>query len=248
MVFRCLLFLWLFQYAQVLREFRTDVQKRIHLRNNAFQNYSDNDYYVNAPVENFETGSIDRSKKERVKRFNDTYHNEAVIGKLGVVDKKWADRLLLGFTYSNMYQDIQTGVRQEIVYGQKHRKGHSLMPSLEYGKRDLFTKGLDIVLTANYNKNQTTNVDTSSYEYNWRGEKHLMNSAGEQSRQHSRADNNNWNGTLTLNYRVGKMHTFTFNHVLNTFHRSNTSLLAAEEMKSALPKKPVKTFQAFPTG
>lgn len=175
---------------------------------NAFQNYSDNDYYVNAPVENFETGSIDRSKKERVKRFNDTYHNEAVIGKLGIVDKKWADRLLLGFTYSNMYQDIQTGVRQEIVYGQKHRKGHSLMPSLEYGKRDLFTKGLDIVLTANYNKNQTTNVDTSSYEYNWRGEKHLMNSAGEQSRQHSRADNNNWNGTLTLNYRVGKMHTF----------------------------------------
>lgn len=212
---------------------------------NAFQNYSDNDYYVNAPVENFETGSIDRSKKERVKRFNDTYHNEAVIGKLGVVDKKWADRLLLGFTYSNMYQDIQTGVRQEIVYGQKHRKGHSLMPSLEYGKRDLFTKGLDIVLTANYNKNQTTNVDTSSYEYNWRGEKHLMNSAGEQSRQHSRANNNNWNGTLTLNYRVGKMHTFTFNHVLNTFHRSNTSLLAAEEMKSAIAKETRKNISGL---
>ena len=36
MVFRCLLFLWLFQYAQVLREFRTDVQKRIHLRNQCF--------------------------------------------------------------------------------------------------------------------------------------------------------------------------------------------------------------------
>ena len=212
---------------------------------NAFQNYSDNDYYVNAPVENFETGSIDRSKKERVKRFNDTYHNEAVIGKLGIVDKKWADRLLLGFTYSNMYQDIQTGVRQEIVYGQKHRKGHSLMPSLEYGKRDLFTKGLDIVLTANYNKNLTTNVDTSSYEYNWRGEKHLMNSAGEQSRQHSRADNNNWNGTLTLNYRVGKMHTFTFNHVLNTFHRSNTSLLAAEEMKSAIAKETRKNISGL---
>ena len=212
---------------------------------NAFQNYSDNDYYVNAPVENFETGSIDRSKKERVKRFNDTYHNEVVIGKLGIVDKKWADRLLLGFTYSNMYQDIQTGVRQEIVYGQKHRKGHSLMPSLEYGKRDLFTKGLDIVLTANYNKNLTTNVDTSSYEYNWRGEKHLMNSAGEQSRQHSRADNNNWNGTLTLNYRVGKMHTFTFNHVLNTFHRSNTSLLAAEEMKSAIAKETRKNISGL---
>lgn len=77
------------------------------------------------------------------------------------------DRLLLGFTYSHMYKDIQTGVRQEIVYGQKHRKGHSLMPSLEYSKRDLLTKGLDVALTVNYNKNETTNVDTASYKYNW---------------------------------------------------------------------------------
>lgn len=41
---------------------------------NAFQNYSDNDYHVEAPVEDFETGRIDRDKKVRVKRFNDTYH------------------------------------------------------------------------------------------------------------------------------------------------------------------------------
>ena len=119
---------------------------------NAFQNYSDNDYQVDAPVEDFETGRIDKDKRVRVKRFNDTYHNEAVIGKMGIVDKKWADRLMLGFTYSHMYKEIQTGVRQEIVYGEKHRKGHSLMPSLEYNKRDLLIKGLNVALTANYNK------------------------------------------------------------------------------------------------
>ena len=127
---------------------------------NAFQNYSDNDYHVDAPVEDFETGRIDKDKRVRVKRFNDTYHNEAVIGKIGIVDKKWADRLMLGFTYSHMYKEIQTGVRQEIVYGEKHRKGHSLMPSLEYNKRDLLIKGLNVALTANYNKNATANIDT----------------------------------------------------------------------------------------
>ncbi len=58
----------------------------------------------------------------------------------------------------------------------------------------------DLVFTANYNKNLTTNVDTSAYEYNWAGDKHLMNSRGEQSYQHTRSDNNNWNGTVTLNY------------------------------------------------
>ena len=131
---------------------------------NAFQNYSDNDYYVDAPVKDFETGRLDTDKKERVKRFNDTYHNEAITGKLGFVNRKWADRLLFGFTYSNMYQDIQTGVRQNTVYGEKHRKGHSLMPSLEYNKRNLFTDVLDLVFTANYNKNLTTNEDTSAYE------------------------------------------------------------------------------------
>ena len=204
---------------------------------NVFQNYSDNDYHIEAPVEDFETGRIDRDKKVRVKRFNDTYHNEAVVGKVGVVDKKWADRLMLGFTYSNMYQDIQTGVRQDIVYGQKHRKGHSLMPSLEYYKRNLFAKGLDVALTVNYNKNLTTNVDTASYKYNWYGDRKLLNSPGEQSYQHSRADNNNWNGTFTANYRLGKMHMLTFNHVLNTFSRSNTSLLAKEEQSDAIAKE-----------
>lgn len=204
---------------------------------NAFQNYSDNDYYVDAPVKDFETGRLDTDKKERVKRFNDTYHNEAIIGKLGFVNRKWADRLLFGFTYSNMYQDIQTGVRQNTVYGEKHRKGHSLMPSLEYNKRNLFTDGLDLVFTANYNKNLTTNVDTSAYEYNWAGDKHLMNSRGEQFYQHTRSDNNNWNGTVTLNYRIGKAHMFTFNNVLTAFRRSNTSLLTNEELTDAIDKE-----------
>lgn len=212
---------------------------------NAFQNYSDNDYRVDAPVKNFETGRLDTDKMERVKRFNDTYHNEAVIGKAGVVDKVWADRLLIGFTYSNMYQDVQTGVRQNTVYGEKHRKGHSLMPSLEYTKLDLLAKGLDLVLTANYNRNRTFNVDTSAYEYNWRGEKNLMNARGEQSYQHTRSDNDNWNGTLTVNYRLGRAHAFTFNHVLNTFRRSNTSLLSKEEMTDAIGKETRKNISGL---
>lgn len=212
---------------------------------NAFQNYSDNDYQVDAPVEDFETGRIDKDKRVRVKRFNDTYHNEAVIGKIGIVDKKWVDRLMLGFTYSHMYKEIQTGVRQEIVYGEKHRKGHSLMPSLEYSKRGLFIKGLDVALTANYNKNATTNIDTASYKYNWLGDRKLMNSPGEQSNQYSRADNNNWNGTLTVNYRLAKIHMLTFNHVLNTFRRSNTSLLAKMESEDAIAKETHKNISGL---
>lgn len=204
---------------------------------NAFQNYSDNDYHVNAPVEDFETGRIDRDRKVRVKRFNDTYHNEAVVAKVGLLDKPWADRLMLGLTYSHMYKEIQTGVRQEIVYGEKHRRGHSLMPSLEYAKRNLLTKGLDLRLTANYNEDVTTNIDTASYKYNWLGERALLNSPGEQSLQHARAVNHNWNATLGVNYRLGNIHQFTFNHVLTDFRRSNTSLLTGTAQTDPIDKR-----------
>lgn len=203
---------------------------------NAFQNYSDNDYHVNSPVEDFETGRIDRDLKVRVKRFNDTYHNEAIVGKVGFVNRRWADRLMLGVTYSQLYKEIQTGVRQEIVYGEKHRRGHSLMPSLEYSKRNLFTKGLEVKLTANYNRDITTNIDTASYKYNWLGERALLNSPGEQSLQHLRATNHNWNGTMTLNYRPGRAHLLTLNHVLTDFRRENTSLLTREAVTDPIDK------------
>lgn len=204
---------------------------------NAFQNYSDNDYYVDAPVLNFETGSFNEKELARVRRFNDTYHNEAVVAKAGFVDQKWADRLMLGFIWSHMYKDIQTGVRQKTVFGEKHRFGHSLIPSVEYSKRNLLLKGLDLMFSANYNRNTTTNVDTAHYKYNWLGEKSPLNTPGEQSRQYSRADNDNWNATATLNYRAGRIHLFTLNHVLSTFRRDNTSLLAAEAQTDPIAKQ-----------
>ncbi len=194
---------------------------------NAFQNYSDNDYYIDNYITEFGedgiTENTDRSKIYHVRRFNDRFHNEAVIGKVGVVDKSWADRLMLSFTYSNFYKEIQTGVYQYIVFGQKHRKGHSYVPSLEYSKKDLFVKGLDVALTANYNHNLTQNIDTVTYKYNWLGESKYTGTAGEQSYQDNESKNTNWNASFTANYRIGTVHNFTLNHVTSAFKRTTRS-------------------------
>lgn len=206
----------------------------------AFQNYSDNNYKVDAPVEDFATGRIDRNKRERVERFHDTYHNESVVAKVGVVGRRWADRLLLSMNISNMYKEIQTGVRQEIVYGEKLRRGYTLMPSIEYHKHNLLTEGLDLTLAANYNHNITYNIDTAQYKYNWRGETSRLNSPGEQSYQHTRSTNSNWSVTATLNYRLGRAHTFTLNHIFNTFLRHNTSLLTNRAEEDAIDKQTTK--------
>ena len=208
-------------YVNVGQTFRNGLKYEI----NAFQNYSDNNHWVDAPVEDFATGGINRKKLEHVRRFNDTYHNEAVVAKVGFVNKPWADRLMAGFTYSHMYKDIQTGVRQEIVYGQKHRHGHSVITSIEYGKRNIFVKGLDVALNANYDRNVTVNVDTASVKYNWCGETDRLNSPGEQSYQNSRANNNNWSAVFTTDYRFHENHLFTLNDVFNSFNRSNDNLL-----------------------
>ena len=203
---------------------------------NLFQNYSDNSYYVDSPVEDFSTGAINRNKPEHVRRFNDTYHGEAVVAKAGFVNRPWADRLLVGLNYSHMYKEIQTGVRQEIVYGQKHRHGNSLIPSVEYGKRNLFTPGFDVALNASFSRNVTTNVDTASVKYNWRGETAPLNSPGEQSLQHSKSVNNNWTATMTAGYRLGERHLFTLNDVFNSFRRTNEDLLTTPPSEDEFAK------------
>ena len=210
---------------------------------NAFQNFSDNDYHVDNYVTLFGedgiTESTDKNRTYRVRRFNDRFHNEAATGKIGVADKRWADRLTLGFTYTHFYKEIQTGVKQEIVFGQKHRHGHSFIPSLEYRKHDLFARGLDVTATVNYNHNITHNIDTASYKYNWLGDRKYTGSPGEQSNQNNEQKNTNWNGTFTAHYRIGTAHAFTLNHVLSTFRRTTRSYVAGSSRLSdfSTPKR-----------
>lgn len=155
------------------------------------------------------------------------------------MDKSWADRLVFSFNYSNFYKEIQTGVYQYVVFGQKHRKGYSFVPSVEYRKRNLLIEGLDVSATANYNHNITHNIDTASYKYNWLGEKKYTGTPGEQSHQNNESKNTNWNGTFTANYRIGEVHTFTLNHVISTFHRTTRSYISGSSKLSdfSIPKK-----------
>lgn len=158
--------------------------------------------------------------------------------------------LRAGLLLFQFYKEIQTGVYQEIVFGQKHRKGHSLSPSLEYAKRNLFTEGLDLLVTANYNRNVMHNIDTAARYYNWYGHYYEKDSRGEQSYQHSESRNTNWNATLTLNYRIGEIHTLTFNHVFSDFRRTSRSHVGTSSVLTdfSIPKLTRKNIGGSPTG
>lgn len=221
---------------------------------NFFQNYSDNNYQIDATgVKHFLEGggSQQNAKKtERVERLHDAYHNEALVVKVGVLNKSWADRLMLSATLSQSYKEIQTDTRQTVAFGERHRKGWSVMPALEYRKRDLL-KGLDVAATLNYNRNMTNNIDTATYEYNWLGDRRYKNGRkGEVSYQDTKAYNDNWNATFRAIYRPVAGHTITLNHLIQSVDRKTNT--ATVDLSNSINKVTVKritglSYQLAPT-
>ena len=212
---------------------------------NAYQNYSDNDYHIHNNVRRFtikEDGTIrwlptDKSDVRRVQRFNDRFHNESVAASVGLTGRSWADRLMLTLTAASYYKEIQTGVYQETVFGDKHRHGYSVVPALEYRKNNI-ADCLDMALTTNYNHNVTHNVDTTSLGYTWEGLSYDRGSKGEQAYQLSQSRGGNLNATFNAKYRVGEAHTLTLNHVYSTFTRTSRRTEGSETVLTAfdIPK------------
>lgn len=197
---------------------------------NAYQNYSDNSYKIKARL--FDGFSFDREEKW-YKRFHDGYHNEGVVAKVGIVNKSWANRLFLGLTLSQDYNEIQTSPTNiEWVYGERSQNGKSILPSLEYYKRNLFVEGLTVKLTGNYNFSNRHNIDTASYRYNWLGEATKSPVKGESAGVNTLTDfnNSNYSATLNIDYSIDDKHSVALNDVQSGSSRKIASNLPPEEL------------------
>ncbi|WP_025761397.1 TonB-dependent receptor [Dyadobacter tibetensis] len=210
-------------------------KKGLMVQLNAFQNYSDNNYWINVDVADINTGEY--FKNQRLRRFHDTYHNETVIAGIGVVGKKFADRLLVGLTLGQNKADIQTGARMVSVFGNWYRRGNIVMPSVKYHKKNLFVKGLDLNISANFNLGMEQNVDTLNRRYNWFQQYKQYDGPGsERERSLYKFKNNNGLVTANLNYALGKGHTVTINNVFNSFNRRGKDELYPQSEKYEQPK------------
>lgn len=201
----------------------------------AYQNYSDNDYYVDATIKDFETNLLSQ-EPQRVRRFHDVYHNETVITKFGLVNKPYADRLLLGFTLGQEYDEIQHPAYLNLAFGEKHQTSSIVMPSFLYSKKDLFIKNLDFSMAANYNFGGGNNYDLSDREYNWLGESEESNSLGES--QYSDYEYKNRNGTINanINYQINDRNKLTLNNVANFFSRKGDEKKQVDDFINKEPR------------
>ncbi|WP_231460301.1 TonB-dependent receptor [Pedobacter sp. Leaf132] len=192
---------------------------------NAFQNYSDNNYRTDLRLL-LQNDMQPELRAASVKRFHDNYHNETLIANAGVVGKSWADNFLIGMTLGKNYKEIQTAARPEAVYGQVHRRGNIVMPSLKYKKVNLL-KGLDVTINANYNFGYENTIDTARADYDWDGIRDPKVSMGERGDggQYSEYRNNNGLATGMVNYQISEHQSFAINNVYSTFNRRTDNLL-----------------------
>ena len=206
---------------------------------NLFQNYSDNNYKVYMDIVDIQTSTM--LGKKWVRRFHDKYRNEAIMASIGVVGKKYADKLLIGFTYGQNYSEIQSDARMYVPYGTPFQRGNTVMPTFRYTKKDLIVKGLDLTVSANYNLGYNQVVDTVNRRYNWLGEYNntfeLLGIKGaERNRTMYRFNNNTGLAVATLNYRISPRNTITVSNTFNTFNRVGSDELTPENASYEQPR------------
>lgn len=205
---------------------------------NSYYNYSDNNYlmrtnpeanlYLTVPVRKNQNSqyydAFDTIPSAR--RFHDAYESYMTQLEVGVSNKKWADVAVLGFTYSAVDNDVQTGATQERVLGKVHNTTKSFTPSFRYRKDRLFTDGLSASFYGNMASSRSVITDTSSYNtYTWLGY-HLDDyypNAGELAA--TKSIQNQKNDMLfaqaNVNYALTQNHIFTLNHNMNSYIRES---------------------------
>jgi len=205
----------------------------------AFQNYSDNNYWVTAPVVDQNTGL---NNERRVRRFHDNYHNETVVANVGVTGTKYADQLLVGITLGQNRADIQTGNRMYDVYGARWRSGSIFQPTIKYLKKDFLLKGLDVKFNGNYNFGEERSVDTAFKRYTWDGTFVYRDPAnpnrlgGESSLRDYKFKNNNGIASGGLNYKLNEQHSFSLNEMYTTFNRKGEDKYDPDNIYDNQPK------------
>jgi len=179
----------------------------------AFYNFADNNYLMRG-VEIW-----DQQKNEYVykdlPRFHDRY--KAAMGQLelGVINKKWADVFFVGASYSRSDKQLQTGIRQEVVYGSATKIGDAYNFSLRYKKDNLFLKGLGLNLYSSVSKDSYVIADTLTRKYYWDGTYIDAGNAETGSRRLTHVDRPRFFSRANINYVINENQSINVNYTLD---------------------------------
>ncbi|WP_138429298.1 TonB-dependent receptor [Fodinibius saliphilus] len=135
------------------------------LKANGFYNYSDNNYTIDVRIPDPQTGTY--GEEQEVERFHDAYKSRMLKLETGFRDLSFADKLLVGFSMADSYDEVQHGISMDRVFGRVHTTGNTKVGSLTYRKE---LGKLNIKVFGSYLNGKSGVVDTSAVSYNWLGE------------------------------------------------------------------------------
>lgn len=206
---------------------RYTTAKGVVLNASGFYNYADNNFPVNVRVADTLTGVF--GPERAYPHFHDAYRSVMGNLELGVVDKPYADRLLLGLIASGSYDEIQQGSNMQYVVGDAFTESQSFIPTLKYRKSGLLPN-LDVAFTGSYNMVDSRSVDTSSRVYDWTGA-YRERRYGSNERRGELGDKTiyEFKGSdlltnLNLDYILRDRIQFTFNHTYSHYKRDEADL------------------------
>lgn len=189
-------------------------------RGSGFYNYSDNNYEVWGK---FVSNQLPNGRVEnvRAKRFNDAFKSVGGRLELGFTDVKWADNFMINYIGSDTYKEVQHGQYMSTPYKGRFTESQAQVISLNYNKKNLFTKGLEFNFNGVYSDRNQYIQDTVKWAYNWFGEKVIglhgdplptLNGA-----QQGRPTTNTITRKITnlrsdLQYKIAQNHKLELNH------------------------------------
>lgn len=203
---------------------------------NAFGNYTDNSYRVDVSVAD-NLGNF--GPEQSYKHFHDGYKSGAIIGEVGLKEKKYADYLVLGMMVSANNKEIQTGATMQNVVGDAYKDSHAFVTSLKYKKDSLFTKNLSVNFVASYNIVNSRAVDTSSYRYKWDGTRtyNKLSDSGEINREKTIYvfDDKSFQANTNFKYDLNEQQYLAFNYSVNNLKRNEEEEYRDEPLKPGSP-------------
>jgi vitamin B12 transporter len=132
-------------------------------RASGFMDKARNDYPVDVQVAD-ELGQLSAA---RVRRFHDGYRAFGANGEFGVVERRWAKRLLLRVFASGYHKEYQSNLAMTVPYGDVSYGNTVLGESLRYEQP--LARGLALSLVAGFTRSRARFLDVGSCIYDWFG-------------------------------------------------------------------------------
>jgi len=171
----------------------------------------------------------------RTKRFFDGYNTLGARVELGYTDVNWADVFLVGYNFSDSYNEIQHGQTMGTPYMGRTSEAQAHVLSLNYAKKDLLTPGLNLTVNGVHSYRNTYVRDTVPWAYNWDGNIRIdlngnpirRSGNAQQGSRPTMADIDRQitNIRSNLSYDLFEGHRLSVNHIFYTIDRQDADRL-----------------------